>query len=158
MSVYESVFVPILTCRPESWDNTPSVITELPKNKRQRWDFSEKFPAWHFDKVGSCDIHKVLNAEPLLWIERSQLRRFGHVSRMSQERLAKHVLLATPTGKRPKDCPKTRGRDYISSLAWSCLAVEPDLEQLWDGWKPWSISSPGAAAPATLPRGKAGMK
>ena len=34
-------------------------------------------------------------------------------------------LLSPPTGKRPKVCPRTRWRDYISDLAWFCLGVEP---------------------------------
>jgi len=40
-----------------------------------------------------------------LTLERSQLRWFGHVSRM--ERLARHVLLAIPTGKGPGGRPRT---------------------------------------------------
>ena len=34
-------------------------------------------------------------------------------------------LQTTPTGKRPKICPRTRLRDYISDLAWSRLGVGP---------------------------------
>ena len=42
-----------------------------------------------FNKVRSSQIRKSLNIEPLLVrIERSQLRWFGHVSRMPQEKLA----------------------------------------------------------------------
>jgi len=32
---------------------------------------------------------------------------------------------STPTGKRPRVRLRTRWRDYISNLAWSCLGVEP---------------------------------
>ena len=40
-----------------------------------------------FNKVRSSEIRKSLNIEPLLLrIERSQLRWFGHASRMPQER------------------------------------------------------------------------
>ena len=78
------------------------------------------------DTVCSCEISETLNVEPLpLQMERSQLRCFGHVTRMSQERLARQVLLATPAGKRPRGRPRTRWRDYISDLAWSSLGVEP---------------------------------
>jgi len=48
-----------------------------------------------------------------------------HVSRMSQERVARHVLLATPPGKRSRGRPRARWNDYISDLAWSRLDVEP---------------------------------
>jgi len=41
--------------------------------------------------------------------------------------MANYVLQAqsTPTGKRPKVCPRARWRNYISDLAWSLLGVEP---------------------------------
>jgi len=55
-----------------------------------------------FNKVRSSEIRKSLNIEPLfLRIARSQLRWFGHVSRMPQERLPKLALLAKVKGKRP---------------------------------------------------------
>ena len=55
-----------------------------------------------FSKVRSSEIRKSLNIEPLLFrIERSQLRWFGHVSRMPQERLPKQPLLAKANGRRP---------------------------------------------------------
>jgi len=34
------------------------------------------------DKVRGCEIRKTLNVEPLLRIQRSNLRWFGHVSRI----------------------------------------------------------------------------
>ena len=52
------------------------------------------------DKVCNSEIHNSLNVESLLLrIERSQLRWFGHVSRMSQDtedRLPKPALSAIP--------------------------------------------------------------
>jgi len=51
------------------------------------------------NKVHSCKIRKALDVETLQYIEISQLRWFGHVSRLSQERLVRQVLLATPMGK-----------------------------------------------------------
>ena len=49
-----------------------------------------------FNKVRSSKIQKSLNMEPLLLrIEVSQLRWFGHISRLLQERLPKQTLLAT---------------------------------------------------------------
>ena len=79
---------------------------------------------WHFATVRSCDIHKTLNAEQFLRIERSQLRWFGHVSRMSHNDRRSIFLLATPTGKWPRGRPRTKWSDYISDLARSCLVVE----------------------------------
>jgi len=75
--------------------------------------------------VRSCEIPRALNVEPLLRIDRSQLRWFGHVSRMPHKRLARQVLLAKPTGKRPRGRPRISWSDYITDLAWSRLVVEP---------------------------------
>ena len=52
----------------------------------------------------------------LLRIEQSQLRWFGHVSRMPQERLPKHALLAKANGRRPVGRPRTRWTNYIEDL------------------------------------------
>ena len=54
--------------------------------------------------VPKSEIRKSINIEPLLLrIKRSQLRWFGHVSRMPQERLPKQALLAKANGKDPLD-------------------------------------------------------
>jgi len=48
---------------------------------------------------------------------------------MFRERLARHVL-ATPTGKRPKNCPRTRWNDCIFEVTWSCLTEQiSELEE-----------------------------
>ena len=53
-----------------------------------------------FNKVRSTEIRK-FNIEPfLLRIERSQLRWFGHVNRMPQQRLPKQALLSEANGKK----------------------------------------------------------
>ena len=51
------------------------------------------------DKKHRAEIRKARDVNSLLRIGRSHLHWFGHVSRISQERLAKRVLLATPTGR-----------------------------------------------------------
>jgi len=74
---------------------------------------------------------------------------------MLQERSAVHVLLSTSTVKRLRDWPRTRWRDYVSDLPWSCLGVEPA------GLSAETVryfATPGAAAPATLLRGKGDMR
>ena len=43
---------------------------------------------------------------------------------MSHERRARQVLLAKPTGKRPRGRPRTRWSNYISDLARARLGVD----------------------------------
>jgi len=127
---------------------------------KQRWNLRRVHGVTLRDKVRSCEIPKALNVERL-WICRSQLRWFGHVSRMSHEISARRVLLATPTGKRPSGPLRvdqgSRGMTASPTLlgpvlVWSSGAI-------WDCTNPWDIwSPPRATAPAKLPRGKEGTK
>jgi len=69
------------------------------------------------DKEHKSQIRKAQDVKPLFRIKRSQVRWFGHVSRIPQKRLARQDLLVTPTGKRPRGRPRTRWPDYICDLA-----------------------------------------
>jgi len=65
-----------------------------------------------------------VNVEPLVRIERRQLPLFGHVSGILYEGLARQVLLAIPTGKRPISLPRSGWNVYISDLAWARFGVK----------------------------------
>ena len=75
-------------------------------------------------KVRSTAIQEGLGVEPLLLrVERSQLRWFGHLVKMPLSSLPREVFQARPAGKRPRGRPRTRWRDYISSLTLEHLAI-----------------------------------
>ena len=79
-----------------------------------------------FDKVQSFEIRNCHNIEPLLLrIKRSQLRWFGHASRMRQKRLPKQALLANANGRRPVRRLKTSWTNYIEDLGWNRLGLHP---------------------------------
>ena len=60
------------------------------------------------DKIKSADIRESLNMESLLLrLDISQLRWYGHVTRMSQERTASKLLCSTPIGRRARGRPRT---------------------------------------------------
>ncbi|KAL3052884.1 hypothetical protein OYC64_005410 [Pagothenia borchgrevinki] len=42
---------------------------------------------------------------------------------MPPGRLPRQVFQARPAGRRPRGRPRTRWRDYISSLAWELLGI-----------------------------------
>ena len=61
------------------------------------------------NEVKRAHIRESLNIELLLLrLERSQLRWYGHATRMSQERTAKKLFCVTPIGRRPRGRPRTR--------------------------------------------------
>jgi len=65
------------------------------------------------------------SGEPFLRIERSQLRWFSYMARISQGRLARQLLLAIHMRKWPRGRTRTRWSNYISDLACSRHGVEP---------------------------------
>ena len=90
----------------------------------------------------SSEIRKSLNIEPLLLrIERSQLRWFGHVSRMPQERLPKQALHAKANGRRPVGRPRTRWTDYIEDLGWNRLGLRPsEMMEVMEDREVWRLN------------------
>ena len=119
---FKSVFVPILTYGYESGIMTERALCQV---QEAQMGFLWRVHGVTFrEKVRSCEIFKTLNVGPLHWIERSQLRWFDHVVRMSHEKFARHVLLAPPTKESTRVRPRTRWNDYISDLVWSSLSVE----------------------------------
>ena len=125
LSVFKTIFVPILTYGHESWVMTEKVRSQVQASEMRFLRRIEGVTL--LDKVRSSEIRKSLNVDPLLLrIERSQLRWYGHVSRMSQERIPKQVLLARMVGRRPIGRPRTRWLDYIQNLGWDRLGLRPN--------------------------------
>ena len=122
LSIFRSVYVPILTYGHECW-----IMNEKVRSRVQAAEmgFLRRISGLTLlDKVKSADIREFLNIEALLLrLERSQLRWYVHVTRMSQERTAKKLLCSTPIGRRPRGRPRTRWRDYVEDLSWSRLGI-----------------------------------
>ena len=95
LSVFKSVFVPILTYGHESWITSEIVLSQVqPAEMRV---LRRVHGVTLRDDVRSCEICKALKVEPLLRIERSQLRLFGYVTSVFPGKIFEKVLLATPT-------------------------------------------------------------
>ena len=95
-----------------------------------------------FNKVRSFEIRKSRNIETLLLrIERSQLRWFGHVSRMPQERLPKQALHAKANGKRPVGRRRTRWTDYIEDLGRNRLGLRTgEMKDVMEDREVWRLN------------------
>uniref|UniRef100_A0A8C6KT40 Reverse transcriptase domain-containing protein n=1 Tax=Nothobranchius furzeri TaxID=105023 RepID=A0A8C6KT40_NOTFU len=100
LSIYRSIYVPILTYGHELW-----VMTKRTRSRIQaaEMSFLRRVAGLSLrDRVRSSDIREGLGVEPLLLrIERSQLRWFGHLVRMPPGRLPGEVFRACPAGRRP---------------------------------------------------------
>ena len=100
LSVFKSTFVPIHTYGDESWVMTEKVRSQMLAAEMR---FLQKIKGvTMFDTLHNTAICESLHIESLLLrIEKSQLRWFGHVSKMLHERLPKQTLFAEVSGKRP---------------------------------------------------------
>ena len=94
------------------------------------------------DKVCNFEIHNLLDVESLLLrIERSQLRWFGHVSKMPQERLPKQALSAISNGKRPVGRPRLRWLNYIEGLGWNRLGLSlSEMKEVVEDRDVWRLN------------------
>ena len=118
LSIFKAIFVPILTYGHEFWVMTERMRLQLQASEMRFLRRIEGVTL--FNKVRSSESRKSLNIEPLLLqIEKSQLRWFGRVSRMPQERLPKQALLAKANGRRPIGRPRTKWINYIKDLGWN---------------------------------------
>ena len=87
------------------------------------------------------EIRADLHVEDILsYIERAQLRWFGHVKRMPPERLPRFWLDYKPTGKRSRGRPRTRFIDNISTAVEKRGYSMEDVERSRifdnrDGWR-----------------------
>ena len=64
--------------------------------------------------IRNTNIRAELGVEPLLQtVERSRLRWYGHVMRMTEDRHAKKYLSWKPTGKRPVGRPRKRWMEGV---------------------------------------------
>ena len=132
LSIFKTAFVPILTYGHESWVMTKRVRSQVQASKMRF--------LWRIEGVAllnkklSSDIQTSLNIEQLLlWIERSQLKWFGHESRMPYERLSKQALLAKANGRRPVGWPRTRQTitwRILDKIAWVFTQAK-----WWMWWK-----------------------
>ena len=140
LSIFKAVFVPILTYGHESWVMTERMRSQVQASEMRFLRRIEVVTL--FNKVRSSEIRKSLNIEPLLLrIERSQLRWFGHVSRMPQERLPKQALHAKANGRRPVGRPRTRWTDYIDDLGWNRLGLRPsEMMEVMEDREVWRLN------------------
>jgi len=90
-----------------------------------------------------------------LRIGRTQL--WSVTRQMPQERLERHILLSTPTGKWPRGRQRTKWRDYNSDLAWSRICVESaEMSEVAENHEVFQILL--GLLPRDPPQQKAGVK
>ena len=82
------------------------------------------------ERLRSDNIRKELGVLPILtFIERNQLRWYGHIRRMEHNRYPIIFFNWTPHGRRPAGRPRKRWRDAVSDAARKRGKTLEDLEE-----------------------------
>ena len=95
-----SMLRPILTYGHELWTLTSKTRSQIQAVEMKVLRLIKGIT--RLDKHRNEDIRRELGVESILdFVERGQLRWFGHVKRMGDERYPKRMLEWTPQGRRP---------------------------------------------------------
>ena len=112
MTIYNTVFSPTLLYGSETWtldsrEHSRVQATEM-KYLRRVIGKTKR------DKVRNTTVREQTKVEDIKTkIEKNQLRWFGHVQRMNDNRIAKSVYRAKAQGKRPRGRPRRKWEDDI---------------------------------------------
>ena len=110
--IYTSILRPILTYGHESWTLTTKTRSQIQAAEMRVLRLIKGVT--RLDKLRNEDIRRELEVEEILkFVERGQLRWYGHVKRMEENRYPKKYLDWTPEGRRPVGRPKKRWRENI---------------------------------------------
>ena len=90
------------------------------------------------DRIRNTAIRESLNVEPLLLkIEKTQLRWFGHVLRMPEERLTKRVFLSQPNGRRPRGRPRKTWRSGVDDICGRIGVISTEVQTVAEDRVQW---------------------
>ena len=69
------------------------------------------------DRIRNKIIRETVGVQPIQeYVERSQLRWYGHVNRMDDKRIVKRVCEARETGKRPRGRPRKTWKEGLQEV------------------------------------------
>lgn len=115
LTVYNTIFKPILTFGSESW-----TLTKQQENKIQASEMKYLrgiMGVTKRDRLRNVEIRNELEVEPVKnTIERQQLRWFGHLSRMGNSRQPKIIWQTKTNIKRARGRPRRRWDETIADI------------------------------------------
>ena len=110
--IYTSILRPILTYGHESWTLTSRTRSQIQAAEMKVLRLIKGVTK--LDKIRNENIRRELEVEDILkFVERGQLRWYGHVKRMEDDRYPKKFLDWKPDGTRPVGRPKKRWRENL---------------------------------------------
>lgn len=137
--LYKTYFTPILTYASETWTMTRKEESKVQASEMKF--LRSMLGKTRRDRVRNVDVRKEIGVEKVNdKIEKSRLKWFGHVKRMSDGRIPKEMMETKFEGKRARGRPRTRWIDLVKTsissrnLDWNKIVVE---EEWWKDRGKW---------------------
>ena len=124
LTIYKSLYRPILTYGHETWTLTESARSRI--GAAEMRFLRRMLGVTRRDRIPNEAIRERVKVEPLLsWIEKSQFGWYGHTLRMNHDQLARQILFAVPEGRPPPGRPRKRWTDQMNELCRR-ISLNPD--------------------------------
>lgn len=142
--LFKTIFLPVLMYGAESWtvlDKHVSKITAVEMRYLRRVLGKTRRDRWRNERV-----REELKVRPVKQVlEERQLKWFGHVCRMGDDRKAKWCMEARPEGRRPRGRPRLMYLDYMERLGRARGNTMVDMRRMAsdrDRWTKWAEAVP----------------
>ena len=136
--IYIFILRPILTYGHESWTLTTKTRSQIQAAEMRVLRLIKGVT--RLDRLRNEDIRRELGVEDILkFVERGQLRWYGHVKRMDDNRYPKRYIDWIPEGRRPVGRPRKRWRENIdmSMRKRDSSLQEVENERLFEDRQRW---------------------
>ena len=136
--IYTSILRPILAYGHESWTLTSKTRSQIQAAEMKVLRLIKGVT--RLDKLRNENIRRELHVEDILeFVERGQLRWYGHVKRMDDSRYPRKYLEWKPDGRRPVGRPRKRWLENIdaSLRKRGSTLLEIERERLFDDRQRW---------------------
>lgn len=138
MVMYNTYYTPIITYVAETWTMSEKSWSRIQAGEmkflRGVVGKSRK------DRIRNVDIRREVGVRSLREkIGRNQMRWYGHVKRMSEERIPKRMEEMQEEGRRPRGRPRGRWKDGIRRVVESKGGnwMEVQREEIWKDRRRW---------------------
>ena len=136
LQIYKSIYQPTLLYGAETWARTTKTDGQI---EAAEMKFLRRVAGkTKRDMARSSRIREELNQQHIIkQLETKQLKWYGHVQRMPDERQTKKCVEARPWGKRPKGRPRKTWMDCLKEVGKKKNLSEGEMKKLSKDRKKW---------------------